>query len=151
MKVEDIGEGSHGAAANRHFVHSALLLSGMIFALAGLFCLFSIATRQTGSSGPWGVAGAAALCLIGGWSADAISAFAHGAWSSLIALLAGAAIRLLPPLVVCMVLALRGGGREHLAFVVYLLVFYLVVLALDTWWAVRRVPGAAGHSNHRSS
>jgi hypothetical protein len=48
-----------------------------------------------------------------------------------------------------MLLALQDGGREHLAFVVYLLTFYFVTLALDTWWAVKRVAGAAARSHTR--
>ncbi len=50
------------------------------------------------------------------------------------------AIRMVPPLAICVVLAAQGAdGREHLAFIGYLLAFYLVTLAVETWLAVKRV------------
>ena len=42
-------------------------------------------------------------------------------------------------LAVCIGLAAFGqSGRQHLAFIGYLLTFYLVTLALETWLAVKR-------------
>jgi hypothetical protein len=60
--------------------------------------------------------------------------------SPLAALLFGMVARTALPMLICIVLALQGAhGREHLAFIGYLLAFYLVTLALETWLAVKRV------------
>ena len=150
MSVEDI-DWTNPNATNRGFARSALMLAGSIMAIAAPLFLFSIATEKTGSGGPGGVAAAAAICIVAGWSADTVATLAHRAISPLAALLAGMAGRSLPPLMFCLVLAAKGGGREHLAFVVYLLTFYLVILTLDTWWAVQRVGDAAPHAPRRSS
>jgi hypothetical protein len=143
MSVADVDEWSNPRETNPSFMRSAMILTGTIVAIAAAFCLFAIATEQPGSGGPWGVAAAAAVCLLAGAAAEVLGAVVHRAGSPLAALLAGMALRSTPPLAVCMALALRGGGREHLAFVVYLLTLYLVTLTLDTWWAVQRVAGAS--------
>ncbi|MEX2309374.1 MAG: hypothetical protein WD738_17375 [Pirellulales bacterium] len=151
MSVEDIGDWMNLNATNRGIVHSALILAGSIVVIAAPLCLLSIVMGLSGSGGPWGVSAAAAVCILAGVAADGVAALVQRAASPLASLLAGMTLRLLPPLVVCLILALREGGSDHLAFVVYLLVFYLVILSLDTWWAVQRVPGRSGHSNHRSN
>jgi hypothetical protein len=54
-------------------------------------------------------------------------------------MLVGMAVRIVPPLVICLVLAVQGAsGRQHLAFIAYLLTFYCVTLAFETWLAVHR-------------
>jgi hypothetical protein len=141
--MSEIGEWTNPGATKRCFVRSALILAGSILAIAAPLCLLSIAMEQSGLSGPAGVAIAAAVCLVAGWASDGVAAIVHRTVSPLAAMLVGMSLRLMPPLVVCMLLALRGDGREYLPFVVYLLTFYLVTLALDTWWAVKRVSGAA--------
>jgi hypothetical protein len=151
MSDEDMGDWSNPNATNRSFVRSALILAGSIVAIAAPLCLFSIATEQSGSGGPWGVLAAAAVCLFAGWSADAAAAIVHRGAYPLVAPLAGMAVRLLPPLFVCLALAVQGDGREHLAFVVYLLTFYLVTLSLDTWWAVQRIAGPSSQLHKRQS
>ena len=149
MSVEDMGGWMHPNATNGGFVRSVLVLAGSILAIAAPLGLFSFATEQSGSAGPAGVAAAAVICLLAGCAADGVAAIVHRAGSPLAALLAGMALRLAPPLGVCLFLAMRGGGREHLAFVVYLLTFYLVTLTLDTRWAVQRVAGASARSHTR--
>jgi hypothetical protein len=151
MSADDTAGWMNPNAANRSFAYSALILAGSIVPIAAPLCLLSVLTGQSGSGGPLGVWIAAAICVFAGLAADGAAALVQRAGSTLAAMLAGMTLRLLPPLVVCLVLALRGGGREHLPFVVYLLLFYLVVLSLDTWWAVQRVPGTPGHSNNRST
>jgi hypothetical protein len=151
MSVEDVGDWTNPNASKGGFVRSALILTGSILAVAAPLGLFSIATGQPGSGGPWGVAAAAAICLVAGWLADAVAAIVYRAVSALAAMLVGMAMRLLPPLFVCLVLAVQGGGREHLAFVLYLLTFYLVTLTLDTWWAVQRVSSGSSHLEKRPS
>jgi hypothetical protein len=145
MSIEAMG-GWTTNATHRSFVRSALVLLGSILTLAVPLVLLTLALEQTGTAGPWGVVAAAVICSVAGVSADGVSALLHRAGSPLGAMLGGMMFRLLPPLAVCLLLALQGGGREHLAFVFYLLAFYAVILALDTWWAVQR----AGSDNRRS-
>lgn len=151
MNVETMGGWSNANAANRGFVRSAMILAGATSVIALVLGLVAVATNQTGSGGPRGVAVAAAICLLGGWTAEGVASLVHRAGSPLNALLAGMALRLFPPLLVCTFLAMQGGGRQHLAFIVYLLTFYFMALALDTWWAVQRAANTSFPSNQRSS
>jgi hypothetical protein len=55
------------------------------------------------------------------------------------AVFVGMFVRMLIPLGVCMpILATGQHGRVYLFFVGYLLTFYMVTLALETWIAVKR-------------
>ena len=51
--------------------------------------------------------------------------------------------RLGPPLIVCMLLALKGNGPEYFGFVCYLLVFYLATLSIETYLSVRVIRSEA--------
>jgi hypothetical protein len=66
-------------------------------------------------------------------------------------MLVGMAVRMGPPLVICLVLAAQGAnGREHLAFIVYLLLFYVATLAVETWLAaIRASKNASSLMNDR--
>ena len=58
-------------------------------------------------------------------------------------------VRMMLPLVVCLILALKGfSGRENLEFVCYLLAFYTTTLVLETWLAVKRVAYSAETLRH---
>ena len=52
-------------------------------------------------------------------------------------------VRMILPLGVCVAPRWPSGqsGRQHLAFIGYLLAFYIVTLALETWLAVKRTSG----------
>jgi hypothetical protein len=56
-------------------------------------------------------------------------------------ILGAMAIRMGIPLIVCLVLAIRGGASSLAGFVYYLLVFYLTTLAVETWYSL---PSATG-------
>jgi hypothetical protein len=117
-------------------------------AAAGLLLvvLFPIAAARTGSGGVVGLFVAAVICLATGILSEAISRCAGGAQAPLWSLLAGMAVRMLPPLAICCLLAVRGeSGMQHLAFVCYLLAFYLVTLAVETWFAVRRAQASSAN------
>jgi len=106
------------------------------------------AVGKSGSAGLAGLAIAAAICLVAGWIAESLALMLHDRVMPLAAMLLGMAVRMLPPLGVCLVLAARGSsGRDHLAFIVYLLAFYLVTLALETWLTVGRVAATASQTN----
>jgi len=53
------------------------------------------------------------------------------------------AFRLLPPLSVCLILALRSSGSENLSFICYLLVFYMVTLSVETYLSIRWIRSEA--------
>jgi hypothetical protein len=130
-----------GPAIMHGFVRSAMLLAACILAVALL--LMPIAVRQSGSGGPVGLAIAAAICLASGWLSELIAALLSRA-TPLAATLVGMMVRMLLPLGVCVALAATGqDGREHLAFIGYLLTFYIVTLVLETRLAVKR---ASSHS-----
>jgi hypothetical protein len=129
-----------GQIASQGFVRSALFVSACIFVVALLLLPFAI--HQSGTGGiPWLVL-AGAICMSSAIAAEAISCRLSRAGSHLTAMLLSMTVRLLPPLVVCLALAVRGGGgRQHLLFVGYLLAFYFVTLAAETWLAVKRAQG----------
>jgi hypothetical protein len=127
-------------------LHPALLLAGLTLALA--LVLLPFALRRTDSGGVLGLAIAAAICLVAGWISEAVAWALARRVAPLGAILLGMAIRMLPPLAVCVYLAAsRGGGRQHLAFIAYLLVFYLATLALETVLAVKRAAQLPPKSN----
>jgi hypothetical protein len=118
---------------------TAILLAACIFVVALL--LTPIAMRQPGSGAPIGLAIAAAICLVSGLLSESIAALLCRS-NPLAATLAGMAVRMILPLGVCVGLLAAGQtGREHLAFVGYLLVFYVVTLVLETILAVKRASG----------
>jgi hypothetical protein len=109
-----------------------------ITAMIALVCL-PYAMGQSGSSGPVGLTAAAAVCFVCGIFSEGISFLTLRAGVPLFAMLVGMAVRMAPPLVICLVLAAQGAhGRQHLAFISYLLAFYCATLAVETWLAVAR-------------
>lgn len=123
------------------FVRSATLLPACILAVALL--LMPVALRQTGSGGSVGLAFAAGICLVSGLFSEWIAVLLHRT-SPLGATLLGMLVRMTLPLGVCVGLVATGQqGRQHLSFIGYLLTFYAVTLALETYLAVKR---ASGHS-----
>jgi hypothetical protein len=128
---------TNGQVANQGILRSTLLLAGCVLVVALL--LLPFAMRQTGTGSPLGLAAAAGLCLLSACLAEAISCTLAKTGSHLAAMLFSMGVRLTPPLAVCVVLAATGAdGRQHLPFVCYLLSFYLVTLATETWLAVKR-------------
>ncbi len=132
------------------FLRSSLLLAGCMGAVTLLFAPF--ATPMTGSAGLGGLAGAAAICLAAGWTAELVIYSLGSFIAPLSAMLLGMAIRMMPPLGVCVVLAAWGAsGRQHMAFISYLLTCYLVTLALETRLTVLRVAHANAPSASTAS
>jgi hypothetical protein len=74
--------------------------------------------------------------------AEAAAYYLSRVVSPLAGMMSGMAVRMILPLSMCVALAAMGqGGRQHLAFIGYLVAFYLATLALETWMAVKRVAG----------
>jgi len=131
------------------FLRPALSLAGGIVAVALL--LLPIAWDRVGTSGPIGLAAAAGICLAGVWIVEGIAIVLHKSVSPLGLMLLSMGVRMALPLGICLVLATQGArGRQHTAFICYLLTFYLAMLALETWLSVRRVPVNSSRANHNA-
>jgi hypothetical protein len=131
----------------RGFLYPALWLAGPVLVVALLLLPFAL--PRSGSGGPGGLAVASAVCLSAGWSAEATALALKGRVAPLTVMLLGMAIRLAPPMALCLVLvAARQGGQQHLAFIVYLLIFYVVTLAVETCLSVKRLGHTTSNMNH---
>jgi hypothetical protein len=118
------------------FARSALVLSACSAVAALVLVPFSLG--RTGSSGPLGLFAAAAICLSSNLVADAGGAV-MARISPVGTVLVGIVVRMFLPLGVCVAILASGqSGPDHLAFIAYLLVFYMVNLAFETWLIVRR-------------
>jgi hypothetical protein len=81
---------------------------------------------------------AAVVCLGSGIVAEGAAAVL-GSASPLGAMVLGMMVRMFAPLGVCVaILAAGHDGREHLAFIGYLLTFYMVTLGMETCLALKR-------------
>jgi hypothetical protein len=126
------------SAHSHSFMRPAMLLVACTLVVALL--LLPIAFARTGSGGPLGLAAAAAICLLSGWLTEGLAVLLRHSVQPVGLMVIGMAVRMLPPLGICLLLAAQGAsGREHLAFIGYLLAFYLTGLAFETWLAVKRV------------
>ncbi len=134
------------ASPVRGFLFPAVLLAGMIFAVA--LVLFPFAMQRTDSGGTIGLLTAAGVCLAAGWAAEGFAFALRRQVAPVGVMLLGMAIRMAPPLGICLFLAAQGqNGRQHLAFICYLLTFYLVTLVLETWLTVKRISHTASKLN----
>ena len=139
--------GTSGAKAlqTSHF-NAALLVTAVVLTVA--LCIAPFASGRAGSAGLGGLTIAAAICLATAWISEMVAALIAGQASPLAMMALGMVIRMVPPLAICVGLAARGAsGRDHLAFIFYLLAFYLVTLAMETWSTVARVAASHSHSN----
>ena len=134
-----------GLTAMHGLVRSAIMLSACL--LAAALVLMPVAASQTGSNGPFGLAAAAGICLFSGLIAES-AAIVLSRSSPIGGAIAGLLVRMFFPLGVCVAILLAGqSGRDHVYFIVYLLTFYMVVLGLETWIAVKRSSGPSSSSN----
>jgi len=125
----------------RGLLNPVLLLTGLTFAVALVLLPFALA--RSGSGGLLGLAAAGGICFIAGAIAELIAWTLSATVQPLGLMFVGMAVRMLPPLSVCVYLAANSGGREHQAFIGYLLAFYLTTLALETFLTVKRVATSA--------
>jgi hypothetical protein len=135
---------TNGLAARYGLVRLAFMLSACI--LAAALVLMPLAATQSGTNGPLGLAAAAGICMFSGLTAEFIIVFMSRT-SQVGAALCGMLVRMFVPLGVCLAILLAGqSGPDHVYFIGYLLTFYIVVLALETWVAVKRTPGTSSNS-----
>ena len=103
------------------------------------FLVLPVAYWQQGLPGIAWATGAAALCLLTGIGAITATFYFARHPIPIIGMLLAMAVRMLPPLAVCLGLSARGSGHDYFGFVCYLLLFYLATLAVETWLSVRMV------------
>ncbi len=138
-----------GTAANERvclqegaYLRSATWLACAIGML--LMFLMPFAVWNSGAVGAWEVTIAAAVCLLPGlvalwFTSHWFISYRAGSNQVLFGVLFSMGLRILPPLVICLALSLRSTGAESFSFICYLLLFYLVTLALETYLSVRLV------------
>jgi hypothetical protein len=136
-----------GQTAMHGLVRSTIMLSACVLATA--LALMPVAARQTGSNGPLGLAAAAGICFFSGLIGE-VASIVLSRTSPIGGAVTGMMVRMFFPLGVCVaILAAGQSGRDHLYFIVYLLTFYMVVLGLETWIAVKRSSDPPSNSNRR--
>jgi hypothetical protein len=114
-----------------------LLLVGTIVAL--FVVVQPVALWQQGIQGVLESAAAGLLCLLPAIAGLGVSCRLVGTPHALTALILAMAFRMLPPLVVCLLLATQGVGSDFLPFVCYLLLFYAATLAIETYLFVQLI------------
>jgi len=143
ISKEEIGTVS-GTAANERvrlqegaYLRSATWLACAIGML--LVLLMPFAVWNSGAAGAWEVTIAAVVCLLPGLIALWFTSQSTGSNQVLFGILFSMGLRLLPPLVICLALSLRSTGAESFSFICYLLLFYMITLALETYLSVRLI------------
>jgi len=104
------------------------------------FCFVLLAPVAYWSGGGFGVAElsvAALLSLVSGAAALGAMYQMQRIQQPLLGMLLAMAIRMTPPLILCLGLAVSGRGNEFFGFICYLLVFFLVSLAIETYLSVQ--------------
>ena len=103
----------------------------------GLLVIGPMAWLLQGAAGVVQAAAAAAICCLAGLSALVLTGRLFRSQQALLGMLLSMALRSIPPLGICMLLAISGQGQQYLGFVGYLLVFYMAGLAAETYASVR--------------
>ena len=129
----------HWSTSSREggFLRTMMLLVGAIVAL--FVAVLPIAVWQQGIQGVWQSATAGLLCLLPAVAGLGISCRLVGTPQAMVAMLLAMAFRLLPPLAVCLLLAMRGSRADYIPFVCYLLLFSATTLAIETYLFVRLI------------
>jgi hypothetical protein len=93
---------------------------------------------------PWTTAAvAAAICWAPGLLALAISALFPGPEMALFNMLVGMFVRMFVPLGVCLMIYARRGVLVDAGLVFYVLIFYMISLAIETGFLVRQLQTVA--------
>ncbi len=122
--------------------NSAVLASALILVL---MLTLPVAYWLQGVRGLIECSVASLLCLLPSLLALAVSHRFLGTPHAMGAILSGMALRSMPPLLVCLVLALKTTGLEKMHFVSYLLLFYMVALAVETFLSVTMLNRKQAH------
>lgn len=88
----------------------------------------------------------AGICLFASAGAIAMSELFRGPHNALAAVLSGMLVRMAVPLIFVMIVYLRSNVLAEAGLVFYVLLFYLVTLAVETWMALAQVEMSRGGS-----
>ncbi len=106
-------------------------------------CFVMLAPVAYWSGGGFGLAelaAAALLSLLSGAAALGAMYQMQRIQQPLLGMLLAMMIRMTPPLILCLGLALSGRRDEFFGFACYLLIFFLVSLAIETYLSVQLAP-----------
>jgi hypothetical protein len=97
------------------------------------------ADDQGANGGIWVLALAAGVCLFGAIGALLLDEMFQASGQMLAGNLIGMMVRMAVPLGFCLFIYAQRGALARSGGILYVLVFYLIVLATETWMAVGRV------------
>lgn len=117
------------------FCRSAMTLALAIVAVSVL--VGPLAYMAEGQFGVLSALAAAGICLICGFAAIAVREWFNSQNNPLAGVLGSMAVRFFPPLVLCLLVAIKRADSNCFVFSCSLLVYYLVSLAVDSWLAVQ--------------
>ncbi|HVU90002.1 MAG TPA: hypothetical protein VHD36_21905 [Pirellulales bacterium] len=95
-----------------------------------------------GSDGLVAAGIAALFCTLSAIGAQLIASLLAGPAYPVHATMLATMLRMAPPLFLCMLVGLRRGPLTEAGIVFYMIGFYLVTLAVDTWLSVSRISPA---------
>jgi hypothetical protein len=96
-----------------------------------------LAYMAEGRAGVMWALAAAGLCLTCGFASIALREWFTSQNNPLAGLLGSMGVRLFPPLVLCLLIAIKQTGGDYFVFIGSLLVYYLVTLTVESWLSVR--------------
>ena len=106
--------------------------------LLGYIAIAPVAVWTQGTPGLWSAAVAALICLVAGMMALGLVE-RLSTRNPLASLLGGMAVRMVVPLSAIAAVYSWGGPLAETGMVFYVLAFYMITLAAETYWAVRKV------------
>ena len=112
-----------------------------------LVAVLPLALLLDGRPGAIAAVSAAVVCLVPSAIVLSIAAQLHGPHKGLLALTVGMITRLGLALTACVVVQARGGALAETGFAFYVVAFYMVTLAADTFLLARQIdlkPAPAG-------
>lgn len=124
------------ASWTRHAGGVALWLTAICLVLAPLVWALQ------GSAGIVALVTAALFCGASASGAQLIAVLLVGSAYPIHAVMIAMLLRMVPPLALCAAVGLRRGPLTDAGIVFYMIGFYLITLAVDTWLSVRRISPA---------
>jgi hypothetical protein len=123
----------------------------LVVALLGFTLLSLPLAIWLGGNSVSALLAATGVCITPGLAALAIAHYFTAAGQPLVGMLLAMGCRLLPPLVVCVWLALNKNAVGGQVFAGFLIVAYMVSLAVETFLSVRGIPQQESWPQHGSS
>ncbi len=118
------------------------ILVGAVIGLAWLAAA-PVAYALSGPQGPWAAAVAAVVCLSGALVAVATTSLVRGPGAAMHSLVLGMLARALLPLLIGVVLVIKVRWLAETGMIVYLLLFYLATLVVETAVAICQLSNTA--------